>query len=266
MDRPRAGRIRWCGRRTGWSPRVMTAPGRRRPAAPTRRPAAASVSAWSCWRRSPPAAVCARRRCGRGSPSRPAIRCGRRRWSTMRAGCGWTARRGRCRTCATRRWGTSWSRRRRPACAWHWSRTGAPAPTSRAAVAALLARAAARRRHPSWRHLLLRHRRRSARCTSSQPLRAVLPDARLFALCGNHDVYGGGRGYYGLLREIGQPASYFCLRSPDQLLADPRRRHRAARPRPDRRRRWPSPSARARWRKPWHADKLRGFPGLRRCS
>ena len=62
------------------------------------------------------------------------------------------------------------------------------------------------------------------------PLRAVLPNARLFTLCGNHDVYSGGRGYYGLLDQIGQPASYFCLRSPDCRLADPRRRYRPKRP------------------------------------
>ena len=54
------------------------------------------------------------------------------------------------------------------------------------------------------------------------PLRAVLPTQRFFTLCGNHDVYSGGQGYYALLRQIGQPASYFCLRSPDrswQILA-----------------------------------------------
>lgn len=53
-------------------------------------------------------------------------------------------------------------------------------------------------------------------------LRAVLPNCRLFTLCGNHEVYSGGQGYYGLLDRIGQPASYFCLRSPDdawQILA-----------------------------------------------
>ncbi len=49
-----------------------------------------------------------------------------------------------------------------------------------------------------------------------QPLRAVLPTQRLFSLCGNHDAYSGGTGYYALLQQLGQPASYFCLRSPDQ--------------------------------------------------
>ncbi|HEX8694761.1 MAG TPA: metallophosphoesterase, partial [Longimicrobium sp.] len=47
----------------------------------------------------------------------------------------------------------------------------------------------------------------------------VFPDAlsarkpRLFTLSGNHDMYSGGRGYYALLDQIGQPASYFCLRN-----------------------------------------------------
>ncbi len=92
-----------------------------------------------------------------------------------------------------------------------------------------------------------------------QPLRAVLPDARLFTLCGNHDVYGGGQGYYGLLREIGQPASYFCLRSPDrswQILAADTGLHD----------RDPFDVATALTHldpreEPWHADKLRGFGG-----
>ena len=39
------------------------------------------------------------------------------------------------------------------------------------------------------------------------PLRAAMPDTRLFSLCGNHDMYSGGTGYYGLWRQIGQPAS-----------------------------------------------------------
>ncbi len=54
------------------------------------------------------------------------------------------------------------------------------------------------------------------------PLRAVLPATPVFTLCGNHDTYSGGQGYYGLLDTLGQPASYFCLRSPDlswQILA-----------------------------------------------
>ena len=91
------------------------------------------------------------------------------------------------------------------------------------------------------------------------PLRAVLPDRPLFTLCGNHDVYSGGAGYYGLLRRIGQPASYFCLRSPDrswQILAADTGLH-------DR-----DPldeTAALTWLDPaeelWHADKLGGFAG-----
>ena len=92
-----------------------------------------------------------------------------------------------------------------------------------------------------------------------EPLRAVLPDQRLFTLCGNHDVYSGGGGYYGLLRHIGQPASYFCLRSPDRswqlLAADTGLNDRnpldepAALTRID-----PAEEA-------WHLDKLQGFAG-----
>ena len=91
------------------------------------------------------------------------------------------------------------------------------------------------------------------------PLRGALPDARLFSLCGNHDVYSGGDGYYGLLRRIGQPASYFCLRSPDlswQILAADTGLHD----------RDPLDEAdTVTWIEPdeerWHADKLHGFPG-----
>ena len=91
------------------------------------------------------------------------------------------------------------------------------------------------------------------------PLRAVLPNTRLFTLCGNHDVYSGGQGYYGLLGQIGQPASYFCLRSPDQSwqilgadtgLHDRDPLHEAAGLT------FLDPAEEA-----WHADKLRGFPG-----
>ncbi len=91
------------------------------------------------------------------------------------------------------------------------------------------------------------------------PLRTALPGVQLFTLCGNHDVYSGGEGYYGLLDGIGQPASYFCLRSPDlswQILAgdtglndrDPF--HTAA-----------SLTYLDPEEELWHADKLRGFPG-----
>ncbi len=92
-----------------------------------------------------------------------------------------------------------------------------------------------------------------------EPLRAILPQTPLFTLCGNHDVYSGGSGYYGLLQAIGQPASYFCLRSPDdtwQILAadtglnDRNPLHEAAAlPRLD-----PQEEL-------WHADKLHGFAG-----
>jgi Calcineurin-like phosphoesterase len=40
----------------------------------------------------------------------------------------------------------------------------------------------------------------------------------LFSLCGNHDMYSGGNGYYGLIEEIGQKSSYFCLQNDDWLL------------------------------------------------
>jgi hypothetical protein len=43
---------------------------------------------------------------------------------------------------------------------------------------------------------------------------------RLYALSGNHDRYSGGHGYSLLLEQLGQPASYFCLRTAHwQLLA-----------------------------------------------
>ena len=53
------------------------------------------------------------------------------------------------------------------------------------------------------------------------PYRSILPaGTRLFTLTGNHDMYSGGVPYYQLLDEIGQPASYFCLRNAEwQLLA-----------------------------------------------
>lgn len=36
---------------------------------------------------------------------------------------------------------------------------------------------------------------------------------QVYNLAGNHDLYAGGEGYYWLLDELGQPASYFCLRN-----------------------------------------------------
>jgi len=45
-------------------------------------------------------------------------------------------------------------------------------------------------------------------------------DIPLFSLCGNHDMYSGGAGYYWLLDHIGQQSSYFCLRNANwQFLA-----------------------------------------------
>lgn len=37
----------------------------------------------------------------------------------------------------------------------------------------------------------------------------------VYNLAGNHDMYAGGAGYYGLLQSSGQPASYFCLQNAD---------------------------------------------------
>jgi hypothetical protein len=46
------------------------------------------------------------------------------------------------------------------------------------------------------------------------------PGFPLFTLCGNHDMYSGGNGYYWLLKQIHQQASYFILTNKDwQLLA-----------------------------------------------
>jgi predicted phosphodiesterase len=38
---------------------------------------------------------------------------------------------------------------------------------------------------------------------------------KTFTLAGNHDMYSGGGPYYELLGDLGQPASYFCLRNDD---------------------------------------------------
>jgi hypothetical protein len=41
-----------------------------------------------------------------------------------------------------------------------------------------------------------------------------------FHLAGNHDMYAGGGPYYHVIRMLGQPASYFCLRNDDwQFIA-----------------------------------------------
>lgn len=52
-------------------------------------------------------------------------------------------------------------------------------------------------------------------------VRQLLPQTTVVrALAGNHDLYAGGEGYYWLLDEIDQAASYFCLRNDHwQLLA-----------------------------------------------
>lgn len=54
-----------------------------------------------------------------------------------------------------------------------------------------------------------------------QICRATLgADVPLYSLCGNHDMYSGGKAYYGLLDTIGQQSSYFCLRGPAwQIIA-----------------------------------------------
>lgn len=48
--------------------------------------------------------------------------------------------------------------------------------------------------------------------------RSVLGNVPLYSLCGNHDMYSGGKGYYWLLDQIGQKASYFCLRNNDWMF------------------------------------------------
>ena len=52
-------------------------------------------------------------------------------------------------------------------------------------------------------------------------VREYLPtETKVFNLAGNHDLYAGGEGYYWLIDELGQPASYFCLRNEHwQILA-----------------------------------------------
>jgi hypothetical protein len=48
--------------------------------------------------------------------------------------------------------------------------------------------------------------------------RPILGNIPLYSLCGNHDMYSGGEGYYWLLDQIGQKASYFCLRNDNWIF------------------------------------------------
>jgi Calcineurin-like phosphoesterase len=48
--------------------------------------------------------------------------------------------------------------------------------------------------------------------------RSVLGNIPIYTLCGNHDMYSGGEGYYWLLDEIGQKSSYFCLQNEDWMF------------------------------------------------
>ena len=48
----------------------------------------------------------------------------------------------------------------------------------------------------------------------------VPAETAVYTLAGNHDLYAGGEGYYWLIDELGQPASYFALRNEHwQILA-----------------------------------------------
>jgi hypothetical protein len=50
--------------------------------------------------------------------------------------------------------------------------------------------------------------------------RQLLNSTPLFSLSGNHDMYSGGAGYYWLVDQLGQQASYFCVRNANwQFLA-----------------------------------------------
>ena len=40
----------------------------------------------------------------------------------------------------------------------------------------------------------------------------------VYSLAGNHDMYSGGVGYYGLLQQLKQPASYFARNAAWQIL------------------------------------------------
>lgn len=47
---------------------------------------------------------------------------------------------------------------------------------------------------------------------------SVLGNIPIYTLCGNHDMYSGGKGYYWLLDQIGQKSSYFCLQNDDWMF------------------------------------------------
>jgi len=47
---------------------------------------------------------------------------------------------------------------------------------------------------------------------------SVLGNIPIYTLCGNHDMYSGGKGYYSLLDQIGQKSSYFCLQNDDWMF------------------------------------------------
>jgi hypothetical protein len=47
---------------------------------------------------------------------------------------------------------------------------------------------------------------------------SVLGNIPIYTLCGNHDMYSGGNGYYWLLDQIGQKSSYFCLQNDDWMF------------------------------------------------
>jgi hypothetical protein len=48
----------------------------------------------------------------------------------------------------------------------------------------------------------------------------ILGNIPIFSMCGNHDMYSGGAGYYWLVDQLNQHASYFCLQNDNwQFLA-----------------------------------------------
>jgi predicted MPP superfamily phosphohydrolase len=90
-------------------------------------------------------------------------------------------------------------------------------------------------------------------------VRARAPGIPVFTLSGNHDMYSGGRAYYGLLEQLGQPPSYFCLRSAGwQFLAMDTGLHDCDPITVDRNVTFLEPSEIE-----WHLDKLRNSGGRR---